>query len=586
MQNLPKIKARMKSTGVARLLRSAKQTLRRQKGRLFPKGADALRLSYAKYYAECTVDSRMVLYEAYAGRGLVCSPYAIFKMFQKRSDFGAYTHVWAVESQEQQQELKVEWGQPNVSFVVRDSDSYCRYLCMAKFLINNLSFPNYFTKKPEQVYINTWHGIPLKTLGFDIPDGRITGLNTVRNFLSVDVFLSPNRFMTECFRNAFRLEGLYEGHIMESGMPRNDNLFHTDRQDVVRKLQKAGVCLDEKKKLILYAPTWKGQQYSNPDTGTERYLQLLAEAEKHIDSEKYQVLVKPHQIVYKHMAEQGGNLTAQFIPASMDANELLSAVDILISDYSSIYFDYLATGKPILFYIPDLRDYQEQRGLYFGTDKLPGPVAQTLQELGTLLDNVPAAVAPYREKYEIERRWACGNDDGHVCGRVIDQVIVRQDFSGMVTCDCDSKKKILLYSGDLQSEKIRRDFMEWLEHADYGRYDITVIVPHTATKEVLDWIRRADSCARILRRTGKMAVTPEHYKDEDFLAKKRISDGDMTQQQKEILLEICRTEMRRTVGQVHFDYAADFSGNSVYYQNLFASLEGTKLIPARQLSEL
>ena len=577
------LKEWVKTSSLGNVFRKGKHAIQRYKSRISPKGMDALRLAYAKYYEECSVDNSIILYEAYAGRGMICSPYAIFKMFAKRKEFGQFTHVWVVEHESQQQQFKEEWNRSNVIFVVRDSQLYAKYLCMAKFLINNLSFPNYYTKKSEQIYINTWHGIPLKTLGFDIPDGRITGLNTIRNFLCVDVFLSPNRFMTERFLQAFRLDGVYEGYIMESGMPRNDNLFHTDRMQIIKKMKNAGVDIDENKKLIMYAPTWKGEKYSSPDTSTDLYFQLMEEVEKHIDTDKYQILVKPHQIVYKHIVEKGEKLTNKFIPAIIDTNEILSVVDVLISDYSSIYFDYLASGQPILFYIPDLQEYRKQRGLYFGIDKLPGPIAQNLQELGRLLEDVPKEIEPYKEKYTQEQKWACRYDDGNVCERVIEKLIMKQDYSKLITCDYTTKKKVLLYSGDLQPGKIRTELEYWIKNIDYEKYDVTLIVPHTATQMVLDWIRNVDSRVRVLRKTGKIAVSAKQYKDLDNLERKKITEITNSPEKKLELQKLCQTEMRRIAGQTHFDYTIDFSERSVYYQNLFESMEDTQTVTKEKL---
>lgn len=586
MGNITNAKTWIKSGHLWNLLRKGKDKWKHYQSRISPKGLDALRLLYAQYYQECNLDENMILYEAYAGRGMICSPYAIFKMFGQRSDFTQYSHIWVVESEQQQQKLKESYNNSNVEFVVRDTPLYCKYLCTAKFLINNLSFPTYYTKKNKQIYINTWHGIPLKTIGFDIPEGRITGLNTIRNFLCVDVFLSPNRFMTECFQNAFLLEGISEGKIMESGMPRNDNLFHTCKSEIVETLRKAGVKLDEKKKIILYAPTWKGEKYSSPDTSTELYFQLMEELEKHIDTQKYQILVKPHQIVYKHIVEKGEKLTDKFIPATVDTNEVLSIVDILVSDYSSIYFDYLASRKPILFYIPDLQNYQKQRGLYFGIDKLPGPIAENLQELGGLLEDIPTLTEHFKDKYEQERQWACGNDDGMVCERVIEELIVRTNTEKLISFHANKKTKILAYSGDLQPGEERNRLENWIAAVDYNKYDVTLLVPHTATESVLNWIKGVDQRVRVLRRTGKMAVTKEQYKVADIIEKKSIANMALDADKRKELIKICQIEVVRTVGIVRFDYAVDFSGKSIFYQNLFNSMEYTKVITLQQLEKL
>ena len=100
--------------------------------------------------------------------------------------------------------------------------------------------------------MDTWHGIPLKTIGFDIPAGKVSAGNTVRNFLAADYLIAPNHFMTEIYENAFKMKNLYPGKILEIGQPRNDSYFHTDREAIFKKLQMAGVEADPKKKLILY----------------------------------------------------------------------------------------------------------------------------------------------------------------------------------------------------------------------------------------------------------------------------------------------------------------------------------------------
>ena len=84
----------------------------------------------------------------------------------------------------------------------------------------------------------------------------------------------------------------------------------------------------------------------------------------------------------------------------MDTNEILSVTDVLISDYSSIFYDFMLTGKPILFYVPDAENFEDYRGLYFGFDKLPGPAVSTPEKLGELLKDLPGVAASCKEKYE------------------------------------------------------------------------------------------------------------------------------------------------------------------------------------------
>ena len=141
----------------------------------------------------------------------------------KRKDFNLYTHVWVLDDFEGNARIVEDYKQyKNVIFVEFLSNEYLKYLASAKYLINNVTFPPYFTKKKEQVYLNTWHGIPLKTLGYDQVNGSVEVANTIRNFLCADYLLSPCSYQTEIYKKAFKLEGIYEGKIIEEGQPRND----------------------------------------------------------------------------------------------------------------------------------------------------------------------------------------------------------------------------------------------------------------------------------------------------------------------------------------------------------------------------
>ena len=242
---------------------------------------------------------------------------------------------------------------PNVRFVKYKSKEYCKELATVKYLVNNVSFPSYFLKREGQVLIDTWHGTPLKNMGFDIPGANISQGNTARNLLSADYIVSSGPYMTKtAYKDSYKMQNLYEGTVLEEGFPRNDKLFDSDRAEVIQELKDCGVDVKEDKKIILYAPTWRGEQYSRPDTDLQDVYKLINVMENSIDTNEYQIFVKLHQIVYHYMKENAmepGDAQTKFIPATMDTNEILSVTDVLISDYSSIFYDFMLTGKPILF---------------------------------------------------------------------------------------------------------------------------------------------------------------------------------------------------------------------------------------------
>ncbi|MFQ7801277.1 MAG: CDP-glycerol glycerophosphotransferase family protein [Coprobacillus cateniformis] len=258
--------------------------------------------------------------------------------------------------------------------------------------------------------------------------------------MSSDYLISPSEFMTTIYKQAFKLDGIYQGNIIQEGQPRNDNLFNTNRNDIINKLISYGVNVDPNKKIIMYAPTWKGGDYGNPDIGLEEYFNFIDTLESNINTDEYQVLVKPHQIVYKHI-KNNKNITSQFIPAIIDTNEILSVVDILVSDYSSIYFDFLATGRPILFYIPDLEEYQKYRGLYHSIDTLPGPKTKIMADIPKWINNLESVIETYKSIYHEQKTSCCQYDDGNVCGRLLDILLENNKSPYHIISDMVTEKK-------------------------------------------------------------------------------------------------------------------------------------------------
>ncbi|MDO5134599.1 MAG: CDP-glycerol glycerophosphotransferase family protein [Eubacteriales bacterium] len=528
---------------------------------------EEMRQKYAALLQTTALRENQVLYEAFGGRGMTCSPYAFFCCLLEEEAYKDLVHVWVIDDLEDNAwKIRRYEKYENVRFVKYQSLEYREALATSKYLINNVSFPGFFTKREGQIYLNTWHGIPLKTIGFDIPTGNVSAGNSARNLLAADYLMSPNSFMTEIYEKAFKLKGLYQGTILEEGQPRNDRYFHADRRKVFEDLAACGVQADPDKKLILYAPTWKGSRYSSPDTSLDTYYQVIRQIEKRVDTRKYQILVKPHQIVYYHIKKNLG-MTDRFIPATVDTNELLSAVDVLISDYSSIYFDFLVSGRPILFFIPDLDEYLDYRGLYFGIDKLPGPIATSCQELGRMVENLDAAMEPCREKYEREAKWACEKDDGQVCRRVMEVVLGGRKTEAKE--EPAPKKRLLLYAGNLSRNMDVLSLEALSRLLDYDRYDVTLLVEAARDEKEEERIRSLPSSFRVLYRGQPENGTPRELGALSLFLEGEQEGGDLP-------LDFCRRELRRLFGESRFDAAVDLVGGRTLFSCLGKAMEGCK----------
>ena len=532
------------------------------------------RSKYANYYKHLKIDQNLVLYDSYFGRGFICNPYALFLALKADPEFRQFKHVWVLDSDNIQNPLNDD---PDVVVVKRHSKTHLKALACAGYLITNVSMPYYYCKKPGQVYINTWHGTPLKSLGYDIPDSAATISNVLRNFLSADYLISANPFLTSIYKKQYKLDGLYQGTIIEEGYPRNDRLFHAELSSVIAKLQSLGISIDSDKKIILYAPTWKGTDYYKPEINAEEFTEFKESLEQMIDTDQYQILIKPHQVVYKELAKSG-NLSEMLIPAEMDTNELLSVTDILISDYSSIFYDFLASGKPVLFYIKDLEQYQTDRGLYLNPSDLPGPALTTLSQVGEALNKIAPVFEEYADSYEKSRQFACPYDDGEVSRRIIDIVFRHHttDKNGrpyrLISCTTE-KKNLLFFAGGLRMNGISTALRNTLQYLDYSQYDVTVFAANLKLEECRTMIC---SLPQPVRAFARIDYTPATFMEQirnDFL---RVFGFHFPLIKKIYPKAMYDREYLRCFGESRFDTVIDYSGYGSFYSILLLSAKGAK----------
>ncbi len=517
----------------------------------------ALGARYAKYYRKNHVDEYTIFYSSHQGAGMVCGPYAIFRSLMKSRDFDRYDHVWQINDPAERKQLQKEFGDwTNVIFVEKNSPGYFNALTSAKYIVINSTLPFYFTKKPEQVFVNTWHGIPLKTLGYDVPDGKFTTRNMTRNFLLTDFLISPCRFMTKIYLESYKLGGLYTGKLIENGYPRNDLLFDTKRDDIVEKLINRGIPVDDKRKIILYAPTWKGSSFDRADMDIARYDEFCDFLSEHIDTKKYQILIKPHPMVYKLLSDREKR-SGRYIPQSIDTDELMSVTDVLVSDYSSIFFDFLLTDRPIIFYIPDLESYREYRGVYFGLHELPGPYSGDMGDIAEWINRAETLRSEYSSAYEKMKTWSCEFDDGKVSQKVVDGVFHNEsDAYRVVEPDNSSKKKILVAGGRFAPGEHTEKILAWLDGIDYTRNDVTLLIDDGG--KCTDEIMRVNDNVRVLCRNGLIPRSMIQALRAALVNPDSVGTSTLIKMQNS---EVFRRNYRRCLGDSRFDTVVNFASD-------------------------
>ncbi len=515
---------------------------------------------YAQLYHSTSIKPHQILYQVRDGKSITDSPYAIFLGLNAHETFSNYQHIWVVDHPDTlvfyQEKFKVF---QNVSFVIKESNEYLKALTESKFLINNATFPAYFTKKPQQIYINTWHGTPLKHMGFDVKNNLKGSQNTMKNFLASDYMISPNAHTTNIFKHAFKLDGLYSGEILEMGYPRIDLTINTTAKEA-RKYLAEHLNL-KKKPIILYCPTWRGKNVNDPENSL---LNVFEEIKLLNQKLPYQVLVKVHPFVYSK-AKEMPELKPYLVPDFLDTNQLMPAVDLMITDYSSIFFDFLVTDKPIVFYVPDLDKYQNERGVYINLCALPGPVADNIQDVITLVSNESYKDADVQEKYAKFKHNFVNYENGSVTERLIESVFLNQQDTSSKNASHHEKEKILLYPGGMKHNGITTSVINLLANINYDKYDVTVFTNNTNNVEQLNNLQSLNDNVRIVLRRGPMIATFKELYQNEFVRQRGIYKSFEKRLYPKALFE---REFRKIFGDSQFDYAIDYSGYAMFWSSL------------------
>jgi CDP-glycerol glycerophosphotransferase len=511
-----------------------------------------------------------ILYETFAGNGMVDNPEAIFSALLAAPDMQHMRHVWVLRDLETYRSTVERYrGDSRVRFVSYESARYFDALSRSQYLINNATFPSQFGKREGQIYINTWHGTPIKHMGYHIPGGGPATRNIVRNFVSADFLLSGNDFMTQHFyESAYKLRGIYRGQIIQEGSPRVDRQFMTDEERATLKAHLAcrGVAIHSNRRVVLYAPTFRGSFYS-PVNDAAQLLNRVRMLNQRIDNDRYQVLLKVHQRIYEFALAQP-ELRNLLIPNDVPTNSMLGATDVLITDYSSIFFDFLTTGRPLLFYMPDEEHYLETRGLYIPANQLPGPVARSVDELVKQLNSLLTGdhndpLVSHAEAYASARKRYCSRDDGRVAERIVDIVFrsraegydVRGNFS-------DGRTSILIYLGGMRTNGITQSALSLLDNIDHERFDVSACYKHSLNP---DCRRNEDSVnpnVRLFPWFGGINGSKLFSFGRHIMLSKGMDS--ITTRQRRSQTRLFREEWVRCFGNSTFHHIVDFSGYNPY----------------------
>ena len=358
---------------------------------------------------------KVILFENWKGKQYSDNLRAIDEELRRRRD--RRRRVWVVRDHS----VRMPQG---VETVLRFSPEYYDLLARARWVVANDTIDPSYVKREGQTYLQTWHGTPLKKVGQDIEKVNFARKGYLSTFAEEaakwDYLVSPNAYSSQIMSRAF---GTPSRALLETGYPRND-IFYRPQRDLRAAAVRQRLGLSPAQRVILYAPTWRDDRYD--DRGRYIFdLKLNVDSLRERFGDTHVLLLRGHHLLATRAGIPAEGGFVQNVSAYPDIADLYLIADVLITDYSSVMFDFVNTGRPMIFFTWDLDDYRDRvRGLYFDlTEDPPGPICRTSGEvLAALAD--PAGVAQqYADAYGRFRERFCAWEDGQAAARVIDAAL-------------------------------------------------------------------------------------------------------------------------------------------------------------------
>lgn len=364
-------------------------------------------------------DHSLIIFESFLGKQYSDNPRALYEYMSIH--YPEYRFLWSVDKRNAD-----VFERYDLPYIKRFSLSWMIYMNKATLWVTNSRLPLWIPKPKGTTYLQTWHGTPLKKLANDMDEVFMPGTDTERykkNFTKEaakwDYLISPNAYSTEIFKRAFK----FDKDVLETGYPRNDFLFTNSDETAIKNLKK-DLDLPEDKKIILYAPTWRDDSYHSK--GKYKF-ELEFDLQKMYEelSDDYIILLRLHYLVSENLNIDGYENFIYDYSSYEEIRDLYVLSDMLITDYSSVFFDYASLERPMIFYVYDIENYRDKlRGFYLDFEnEAPGPLVTTTDELLRAVKssetrdfNALYNTAKFRSQFtELE--------DGKASQRVADEVI-------------------------------------------------------------------------------------------------------------------------------------------------------------------
>ncbi len=409
-------------------------------------GNERLQKRFEQLIEDTIPNEKTVVFLSFMGRGFSDSPFAIYLEMISNPKFDDWNFIWvfkkkkASEFNARRQFAEELIQNENIkstdsklfdkylrsTTVVYNTPEYYEVLASAKYWVSNSRIQDGVQAGEHHVYIQTWHGTPLKRLGADIEVGA-NAVHSTENLAAIykqeaekwSYLLSPSSFYTEKLTSAFSIN-TDKVNILEDGYPRNDYLVTHTKKDEKRIKKLLGIA--ENKKVLLYAPTWRDNQHDLKKGYTYSVGADFEKLQKNLGDD-WIILFRAHYFIANNFDFSQYENFVYDVSDYSDINELYIVADCLMTDYSSVFFDYSVLQRPIIFYMYDKEAYaNELRGFYIGLDELPGEIVETNEGVIEALSDLSKYEKKYTNKLKEFKQRFCSLDDGSASKRVIKKI--------------------------------------------------------------------------------------------------------------------------------------------------------------------
>ena len=373
---------------------------------------------YEKVFLKLPIKKKRVLFESFLGRNVSGNPKYIYNYLVENKLDRKYQLIWILNDLDEEIPGKVKK-------VKRKSLKYYYYMATSGYWIFNVRQGDEIVKRKGTTYLQTWHGTPLKRLAsdmFNVDMGGVTNLDEYkekffRNSRRWDYLLAQNDYSAEIFERAFNFK-----KEMIYGYPANDILYTKNNESDINAIKdKLGIPKD--KKVIIYAPTWREDNFFKKGHYKMSIELDLDKMQKELGDE-YVVIIRAHYLIASSINVADYKGFVYDFSQGFDIQELYLISDILITDYSSVMFDFANLKRPMIFFTYDLEKYRDSlRGFYFDFEKVaPGKIAMTTDEIVDTIANIDEVNEEYKDRYEAFYNKFCHVDNGESAKNIVEKI--------------------------------------------------------------------------------------------------------------------------------------------------------------------